>query len=268
MAGKINPYTVLTVGDQKIGVIGLVTPDTPFESSPGKELVFDDDVVAVTQKNVDELTAQGVNKIILVTHVGFGLDQIIAAATRGVDVIVGGHSHTLLGNAFTAAVASYPTVAKNLDGDPVYVVQAGEYDQYLGRLNVTFDADGKVTQAAGDTILLSRYITPDPAIVDILTKLAAPIETLKQTPVGETAVFLVGDRAVCRVEECNLGNLLTDAMRADTGAQIAIQNGGGIRSNVPVGADTPADLALRCADAGHAWRRADDFALWQSHRDP
>ncbi|MBI1257058.1 MAG: multifunctional 2',3'-cyclic-nucleotide 2'-phosphodiesterase/5'-nucleotidase/3'-nucleotidase [Chloroflexi bacterium] len=244
LAGKINPYTILTVGDQKIGVIGLVTPDTPFESSPGKELIFSDDVVAVTQKNVDDLTAQGVNKIILLTHVGFGLDQIIAAATRGVDVIVGGHSHTLLGNGFTAAVAPYPTVAKNLDGDPVYVVQAGEYDQYLGRLNVTFDADGKVTQAAGDTILLSRYITPDPAIVDILTKLAAPIETLKQTPVGESSVFLVGDRAVCRVEECNLGDLIADAMRAETGAQIAIQNGGGVRSNVPVGADTPADITL------------------------
>ncbi len=244
LAGKINPYTILTVGDQKIGVIGLVTPDTPFESSPGKELVFDSDLAAVTQKNVDDLTAQGVNKIILVTHIGYSVDQLVAAATRGVDVIVGGHSHTLLGNTIKADVGPYPTITNNLDGDPVYIVTAGEYDQYLGRLNVVFDADGKVTSAAGDTIFLSRYITPDPAIVDILSGLAAPIETLKQTPVGESSVFLVGDRAVCRIEECNLGNLLTDAMRAETGAQIAIENGGGIRSNVPVGVDTPAEIAL------------------------
>src|SRR5262249_36485110 len=67
---------------------------------------------------------------------------------------------------------------------------------------------------------------------------------LKKTPVGESSVFLVGDRAVCRVQECNLGNLLTDAMRAETGAQIVIENGGGIRSNVPVGVDTPAETAL------------------------
>ena len=57
-------------------------------------------------------------------------------------------------------------------------------------------------------------------------------------------MFLVGDRAVCRVQECNLGNFVTDAMRAETGAQIAITNGGGIRSNVPVGVETPADIAL------------------------
>jgi len=244
LAGKVSPTTILTVADQKIGIIGLVTPDTPFESSPGKELVFSSDLAGVTQKYVDDLTAQGVNKIILLTHIGFDVDQQVAAATRGVDVIVGGHSHTLLGNAFTAATAPYPTITKNLDGDPVYIVQAGEYDQYLGRLNVTFDADGKVTKAAGDTILLSHYITPDPAIQDILTKLAAPIDTLKKTPVGESSVFLVGDRKVCRIEECNLGNLITDAMRAETGAQIAFEDGGGIRSNVPVGSDTPSDLSL------------------------
>ena len=68
------------VDGQKIGVIGLVTPDTPFKSSPGKELVFDDDLAAVTQRYVDELTAQGVNKIILVTHIGFDVDQQVAAA--------------------------------------------------------------------------------------------------------------------------------------------------------------------------------------------
>jgi 5'-nucleotidase len=123
-------------------------------------------------------------------------------------------------------------------------VQAGEYDTYLGRLNVTFDAAGVVTEAAGDTIFLSRYITPDPEVEAIIDTLAAPIEELRQTPIGETTVFLVGDRAVCRVQECNLGNLITDALREATGAQIAITNGGGIRSNVPVGEETPEDTTL------------------------
>ncbi len=244
LAGKISPYTILDVNGEQVGVIGLVTPDSTYESSPGPELVFNDDLAAVTQNAVDALTAQGVNKIILLTHIGFDVDQQVAVATRGVDVIVGGHSHTLLGNAASSAVAPYPTVVNNLDGDPVYIVQAGEYDQYLGRLDVTFDADGVVTSASGDTILLSRYITPDPNVAAIIAQLAAPIEELKQTPVGESSVFLVGDRAVCRVAECNLGNLITDAMRDETGAQIAITNGGGIRSNVPVGEDVPDDLSL------------------------
>ncbi len=244
LAGKVPPYAVLEVADQQIGIIGLVTPDTPTISSPGADLVFNADLVGATQAVVDELTQQGVNKIILVTHIGLESDREVAAGTRGVDVIVGGHSHSLLGNAYVASVAEYPVVVNDLDGAPVYIVQAGEYDQYLGRLNVTFDAAGLVTAAAGDTILLSRYITPDPEVAAMVAELAAPIEELKATPVGETNVFLVGDRAVCRVAECNLGNLLTDAMRAATHAQIAITNGGGIRSNVPVGEPTPAELAL------------------------
>jgi 5'-nucleotidase len=193
---------------------------------------------------VDELTEQGVDKIILVTHIGLNVDMEVAAGTTGLDVIVGGHSHTLLGNAYVASVAEYPVVVNNLDGNPVYIVQAGEYDTYLGRINVEFDAEGVVTAAEGDTILLSRYITPDEQVAGIVAELAEPIEVLRQTPVGDTSVFLVGDRAVCRVEECNLGNLITDAMRAETGAQIAITNGGGIRSNVPVGGETPEDTAL------------------------
>src|SRR5690606_37126183 len=64
------------------------------------------------------------------------------------------------------------------------------------------------------------------------------------TAVGDTSVFLVGDRAICRAAECNLGNLITDAMRAYSGAPIAITNGGGIRSSVPVGAATPEILEL------------------------
>ncbi|MBK8021717.1 MAG: 5'-nucleotidase C-terminal domain-containing protein [Chloroflexi bacterium] len=236
LAGKIDPYTIVEVNGQQIGVIGLVTPETPIISSPGAELVFNDDLVGVTQAMVDELTAAGVNKIILVTHVGLDADREIAAGVTGLDIIVGGHSHTLLGNAYVASVAEYPVVVENPNAEPVYIVQAGQYDVHLGRLNVTFDAEGVVTAASGDTILLSRYISPDPELEAIVEELSGPIEELRATPIGATAeVFLVGDRAVCRVEECLLGNLITDALRAETGAQLAITNGGGIRANIEEG---------------------------------
>jgi 5'-nucleotidase len=153
-----------------------------------------------------------------------------------VDVIVGGHSHTLLGNAYVASAGEYPVVVENPNAEPVYIVQAGSNSTYLGRLDVEFDANGVVTSAAGDTILLSRYITPDPEIETIVADLSGPIEELRATEIGaDAAVFLMGNRAVCRVEECLLGNLIADAMIAETGAQIAITNGGGIRADIDEG---------------------------------
>lgn len=242
LAGKINPWTILEVGGQQIGVIGLVTPEAPVISSPGAELVFNSDLVGVTQAAVDELTAQGVNKIILVTHIGLENDRLVAAGVSGVDIIVGGHSHTLLGNAYVASVAEYPVVMESASGEPLVIVQAGEYDTYLGRLDVVFDAAGVLKSWSGDAILLSKYITPDPAVSALLTELSAPIEELKAQPVGDSGVFLVGDRTVCRVEECNLGNLITDAMRAETGSQIAITNGGGIRADIDEGQVTVGEV--------------------------
>lgn len=244
LAGKIAPSTILEVNGQQIGVIGLTPPDTSILSSPGPDNTFSADLAAVVQAQVDALTAEGVNKIILLTHIGYQVDQELAAQVSGVDVIVGGHSHTLVANAYTGALGKYPTIVADKDGNNVYIVQAASSLKYMGRLNVTWDAEGNVTAAAGDVIFLSRYITPDPDMLSIINELRVPISELTATEVGESQVFLVGDRSVCRVEECNLGNLITDAMRAYSGAQIAITNGGGIRSNVPVGADIPEDLNL------------------------
>jgi 5'-nucleotidase len=113
----------------------------------------------------------------------------------------------------------------------------------LGRLDVEFDSNGVLTGWEGDAILLSRYVTPDPEVSDIIAELAEPIEELRLTPVGETDVFLVGDRTVCRHAECSLGNLITDAMIAETAAQIAFENSGGIRANIP-NEDTPDELGF------------------------
>jgi 5'-nucleotidase len=244
LTARILPYVILDVGGQQVGVIGMVTPDTTITSSPSDEVSFNADMVGVVAEAVSALSLADVNKIILLTHTGIEVDQELLTQLSGVDIVIGGHSHTLLSNTYAAAQFAYPITAETLAGEPIVYAQAGSNNVYLGHLEVEFDAAGLVAAAGGDTILLSRFITPDPTVAGIVETLAAPIEELKQTPVGETNVFLVGDRAVCRVGECNLGNFVTDAMRAETGAQIAITNGGGIRSNVPVGAETPADVAL------------------------
>jgi len=244
LAEKIQPYTVLEVAGQKIGVIGLTPPDTAILSSPGPDVQFGQDLVAPVQAAVDALTAEGINKVILLSHIGFVGDQALVPQLKGVDVVVGGHSHTLLSNAYTGAEGTYPVVANDADGNRVFIVQAGSSLRYMGRLNVVWDKDGLVTSASGDVILLSRYIAPDPDMQALIDELRAPITELTAQPIGDTSVFLVGDRSVCRAAECNLGNLITDAMRAYSGAQIAITNGGGIRSSVPVGTDVPAELTL------------------------
>jgi 5'-nucleotidase len=241
----VVPYAIVDVNGEQIGLIGLTTAETPFLASPGEGVEFNPDYAEVVQQYVDELTAQGINKIVLITQIGYQNDAQLASEVSGVDVIVGGDSHTLLSNAYTDAdVQGYPTEVSSASGEPVLVVQAGDYGQYLGRLDVEFDSAGVLANWGGDTIWLTRYITPDPDVQALIEELALPIDELRATPIGETQVFLVGDRAICRVAECNLGNLITDAMRAETGAQIAITNGGGIRSNIPVDQDVPPDLAL------------------------
>ncbi len=242
LAGKVSPYVVLDVGGEQVGVFGLTTPDTEELASPGDELVFDYDLEQVAQATVDELHAMGVNKIILLTHIGYNKDLALAEAVSGVDVIIGGHDNALLSNRYVGADGPYPTVVESPDGAPVLVVQAYTTTLYLGRLDVTFDAEGNAVDWDGDTIFLSRYITPDPAMANLLSELEAPLEELRNTPVGEAAVFLVGDRSVCRVAECNLGNLIADAIRTHTGADIVLQNGGGIRADIPDGQVTLGDV--------------------------
>jgi 5'-nucleotidase/UDP-sugar diphosphatase len=222
LAGKVQPYVVLEVGGQQIGITGLIVPQTPIMSSPGPELVFSDDLVGSAQAAVDEMAAQGVNKIILLTHIGINVDREIIPQLSGVDIVIGGHSHTLISNMYAGAEDVYPIEFTSTSGEPVVYVTAKSYNEFLGRLDVVFDANGVLTDWGGDVILLSQYITPDPAMVTLLTSLAEPIQTLRDTVVGEAGVFLVGDRSVCRVAECNLGNLITDAMRADTHGPVSL----------------------------------------------
>lgn len=242
--GMVEPYTVIEVGGQQIGIIGLVTADTTFSSSPSENMSFSDDYAGVVNQYAAELAEQGINKIIVLSHSGIVVEQEFMAELEGVDVVVGGHSHTLLGNQYEAPF-EYPLAGASATGEPIVYVQAGERTQYLGRLNLEFDAAGTITNVGGDVIFLSQYITPDQEMADLIEELGGPVDELANQPLNAAAdVLMVGDRRVCRVEECNLGNLIADAMREKTGAQIAIMNGGGIRASVEPGDLTLGDVLL------------------------
>ncbi len=240
---RIKPSVVIEVGGQKVGIIGVVTTDTEEIASPGPNLLFLDDVAAI-RTEVDKLKAEGVNKIVALTHVGYVRDKEIAKIP-GVDVVVGGHSHSLLSNTDEKAEGPYPTMIDNPDGYKVPVTQVGSYSKYLGALKVVFGDDGVVKEASGDPILLDKSIVPDPAVLARIAELGAPIEELKKREVGETAAAIDGSRDTCRSQECAMGNLVSDAVLdrvKDQGVSIVISNGGGLRASIDQGTVTMGEV--------------------------
>ncbi|MEM6896106.1 MAG: bifunctional metallophosphatase/5'-nucleotidase, partial [Pseudomonadota bacterium] len=237
--GKLEDFLVLEVGGERIGLVSALSTDTPEISSPGPDVLFADEVESL-QADVDALTADGVDKIIALTHVGLVKDLRIAQEVDGIDAVIGGHSHTLLSNMDEDAPA-YPQMMAG--GVPV--VQAYAYSKYVGHLTLTFDDDGMVTASEGDTKVLDASVTPDPDVAARVAELAAPIEDLKAMVVGTTAESINGDRSVCRAEECPMGNLVATAMLErvkDQGIQIAIQNGGGLRASIDEGEVTMGEV--------------------------
>ena len=238
LSDKLLKSTVIERGGEKIGLIGLTPHDTDELASPGPNVIFTDPVDAV-QGEVDKLTAEGVNKIIVLSHSGYSVDQRVAAETTGVDVIVGGHSNTLLGD-MDKAEGPYPTMVNN-----TAIVSAYAYGKFLGELNVTFDDDGNLTEASGQPILINGEVAEDAAVVARIGELAAPLEEVRNRVVAETAEEIVGVREDCRARECAMGSLIADAMLervADQGIQIAIQNGGGIRASIDAGPVTMGEV--------------------------
>ena len=162
LAGKIQSYIVKELNGEQVGIIGLTTPETPIISSPGDNVVFSD-AAAATATCVTALSAQGVNKIIVLSHMGYSSDVALAQAVDGIDVIVGGHSHTLLGssadldNIGVVGSGDYPTVATSPSGQKVYIVQAEDHTEVVGVLKVDFDANGLVSSASGQ----ASYIVGD-----------------------------------------------------------------------------------------------------------
>ena len=234
LGNRIKKSIVLTIGGQKIGIVGAVTTETPELASPGPHVKITDDAAAISAE-VDALKSQGVNKIIALTHVGYPRDVEKIGKIAGVSVVVGGHSHTLLSNTDPKAAGPYPTMVDNPAGYKVPVVQAASYSKYLGDLVVTFDDNGAVKGANGDPILLDSSIKPDPAIAARVLEMAKPIEELRKKIIGSSQGPIEGAREICRVQECSMGNLVADAMLDRTkgqGISIAIQNGGGLRASI------------------------------------
>jgi 5'-nucleotidase / UDP-sugar diphosphatase len=239
LADALEKSTVIERGGEKIGLIGLTPEDTHELASPGDNVTFSDPVAAV-QGEVDKLTAEGVNKIIVLSHSGYGVDQKVAAETTGVDVIVGGHTNTLLSNTDENAEGPYPTMVGQ-----TAIVSAYAYGKFLGELNVTFDDEGNVTEAVGEPLIMDSTVVEEQGTIDRIAEAAKPLDEIRNRVVAESAEMIEGNRDVCRKQECSMGNLVADAMLArvkDQGIDVAIANSGGLRASIDAGEVTMGDV--------------------------
>jgi len=254
---------VLNVNGQEVGVFGLTTEETPTIASAG-EIEFSN-YIDKAKKTVASFEKAGVDKIIALTHIGFDdsltwdNDLELAKMVEGIDIIVGGHSHSALGEPYVAEDHAAPTI----------IVQANEYGKVLGTLDVSFNQYGEVYAYAGkliDTDPSSKEMTlkADKATVDILAPYAAGVLKVKTQSIGKTALSVLdgrrasddGGASSVRYNETNLGNLMADAMLAkakevNPKTSIALQNGGGIRATIPAG-DITVGNVLKAMPFGNA----------------
>lgn len=247
---RIAKSTKVWRGNEPIGVIGLTTPNLPFISAPGNVTV-DADLVSIAQAEIDAFTAEGVNKIILISHLqGREEEQALVEQLSGVDIVIAGGGGELLANDPSKVIpgdeedidGAYPIQFTDKDGNDAYLVTtSGDY-RYLGNLIVTFDADGRVIEVDEGSGPVPVIGKAKQDIVDLIeTPIAAHIEALNQQIIGSTEVALDGRRNTVRGEESNEGNLIADAVlwlgqalaaeEGTTAPMVALMNGGGIRNN-------------------------------------
>ena len=281
LRGRYQPSVIFERDGREIGVIGLVIADkTRVSSSPDTDTRFLDEI-ETAQAEIDRLREQGVAKIVLLTHYQYTNERVLARALSGVDVVVGGDSHTLLGDkealtplGFTPD-GPYPTMEINADGDPVCVVQAFEYARVMGELQVRFDTQGRVLDCSGgpripvdargtDPALLNALhahpvlhpVAPDPRSSALLDTYTAALSELRESVIGEAAenlclVRLPGEgraEPLCSRDEtyahgAHVTTLVTEAfLEREGSADLAIQNAGGVRTSIPAGPITIADV--------------------------
>jgi 2',3'-cyclic-nucleotide 2'-phosphodiesterase (5'-nucleotidase family) len=229
LGGLILPYAVFTFDRRSVAVFGLTTAQTEISSSPGPQVLFHDAVDAARQ-TVRHLRSQRVDTVIALTHLGFEQDLELAGAVDGIDVIVGGHSHTL--------PTEIPVVVNSPDGTPVLVVTAYEGGRFLGHLDLAFNTQGTLVRFEGRLLPMDPSVPEDPELLLLLEPHERAVLDVMSSVVGATTVPLNGVREDVRSHETNLGNLICDAMLWKTrelGAAIALQNGGGIRASIPQG---------------------------------
>jgi len=213
-----------------IGLFGVITSDLPIIVAPSSLTgVGVADPIATAKDQIADLKGQGAQYIVALSHCGYEnggapLDPAIAAGAPGINLIIGGHSHTVLK---TAAM-----VGKTM------ITQTGTAGAYVGKEVIDFTTyQGKVTRQSVSYELVPTVtsVPEDPAIKAIVDGYNNQLTAKLSVVIGKALVTLDGERADVRTKETNLGNYVADWMRISTGADIAFEDGGSIRVSIPIG---------------------------------
>ena len=251
-SGLVAASTIIETGGERIGVIGAVTPMLPNISTPRNVVVSD--VLTAVSGEAESLGAQGVNKIILVSHLQDVAEEMeLVSMLSNVDVVIAGGGDDLLRNEGDTCmpdeepVAPYPIWVDDADGTGVPIITAPGGYRCIGELNVTFDAGGNILTAEGQSVGVGFDVEPDPGVqAAVIDPLTAAVSVIDSEVIGTSEVDLDGRRASVRTTASNEGNLLADALRATATnlaaafgspvPDVAVQNGGGIRNDAVISA--------------------------------
>jgi 2',3'-cyclic-nucleotide 2'-phosphodiesterase (5'-nucleotidase family) len=262
-SGKVSGWSKVTVGSQTIGIIGASSPVFANITSTGgltftpALITTEPDITTLAAKiqtGVDEMTAAGIDKIVLLAHMQtIATEKALAAKLRNVDIIVAGGSNTLLSDSNDAlrtgdrSAGDYPFLTQDAGGQPSVVVNVDADYKYLGRFMAPFNAQGVLMLERFDTFRSGAWATTEVdspegltisgTIAQIRDALRNVLRVKDGSVFGKTGVFLEGRRALVRNEETNFGNLSSDAnlwyaRLYDSSVQISLKNGGGIRSEI------------------------------------
>jgi 5'-nucleotidase len=250
---------VIERSGRKIGLVGALVVATVEISNP-ENLHILDEIESVKKESERLKNEEGVDIIIVLSHCGLVIDRRMALqGGSAIDVIVGGHSHTLL---YTGSPVPspdvpgdvYPIVYEQPGGHKVLIVQASAYTKYLGDLTVYFDEAGEAQRWEGNTIFMDNSIVPDPEIIEAMKPWKAVVDAVATRELGYVKTTLY--QRECAVKECNIGNFITDAFvdyyvdhpdyKEDDGSwaygTISTTNAGGIRTTLAPGLVTYDDL--------------------------
>ncbi|RKP34469.1 Metallo-dependent phosphatase-like protein [Dimargaris cristalligena] len=232
----VKPYVLFP--EYELAIVGFVTVTTQFISNPGRTVKFLDPAESV-QKYIDLLRAKGYKRFIALSHNGYKQDQALAERTEGLAMIVGGHSHTYLSTDHPNDPDSkgpYPTKVLNQGGRYTYIVQAKKFGEYIGYIDMELTSDGDMAWLAGQPIHMTTAIPKDPYFSRQVSQWRESFDRIGGFSIGELEVDL--PQEPCKVGECLLGNMVTDAM-LEVGQfykpQIALMNSDGMRSGMRKG---------------------------------
>ncbi|HEX8286151.1 MAG TPA: bifunctional UDP-sugar hydrolase/5'-nucleotidase [Pyrinomonadaceae bacterium] len=225
--GGAPEFDVRDFGGVRVGIVGLVLPETKTTSKPGPTTEFRDPC-ETARAIIPKVRAAGAHAIVALTHLSLEQDKQLARCAPGLDVIIGGHEHTLLQSAS--------------GGVPIFKMTADARE--LGRIDLNIDpATGRVESIDWQIIPVTDAVEDDPAFAPVVEKYARLTAELS-APVGRTTVALDARSATSRSEETNVADFIADAFRRAAGADVALINGGSIRADdvLPAGELTARDV--------------------------